>query len=120
MAPFESGLEVLEPSVLPEHHSPDVPNVPDSQSKMYARYGSEAHLDGIPIAQKYEEGAGDTWRHGDHSEHRDATRPQRILGMSPFLFGLVIALGTAVIVGGAVGGGVGSLLKTAKDSLSAW
>ena len=38
MAPFESGLEVHEPSVLPEHHIPDVP---DSQSKMYARYAAK-------------------------------------------------------------------------------
>lgn len=115
MAPYESGLEVHQPpeTTLPEHHVP-------SQEKMYADYGSVGQSDNIPLAQKDEGGAGDTWRHDNHSRDGEAARPHRILGMMPFLFGLVVALVTAVVVGGAVGGGIGSQLKSAKDSLRAW
>jgi hypothetical protein len=36
-------------------------------------------------------------------------------GLSPLLFGLLVALGTAIIIGGAVGGGVGSQIKPSSE-----
>ena len=93
MAQFESGLEVHEPpeTNLPEHH------VPEPQANMHAGYGNVGQSDDIPLSQKDEGDTRDTWRHEDHWGNRDATRPQRILGMTPLLFGLVVAVVTAAL-----------------------
>ena len=111
---IESGLEVNQTpeTALPEHH------VPEEQQKIYAGYQGQSG--NSPLAgRKFDGGAGNEWQ-DDPARNRESPRPQRILGMSPFLFGLTVALVTAAIVGGAVGGGIGNQYESAMHRLDYW
>ena len=82
---------------------------------------------------EYNSGQNDTDRSGDkqlvssgrhvedfHGDGKSSTPYQKTIsrnpfGLSPLLFGLLVAPVTAIITGGAVGGGVGSQIKSSSS-----
>lgn len=75
--------------------------VDSSQKRAFS--DKQAFTDGRRTDPHEEEGAGG-------NEHQSSSRNP--WGLSPLVFGLLVALVTAVIIGGAVGGGVGSQIKS--------
>ena len=102
---MDSGLQVFErpEASLPEHHISDV------QKEVHQEAQSAQLLpDQDPLVRNYR----------GNVQHK--ARQQRVCGMAPWLFGILVAAGTAIIVGAAIGGGLGSSLKDARRRAQQW
>ncbi|KAK3074004.1 hypothetical protein LTR53_003900 [Teratosphaeriaceae sp. CCFEE 6253] len=99
---MDSGLQVREvpESSLPEHY------VDHSHKEAYSKAQTEA---APPYRSPYV-------AHHNASFPHSERRPQRVCGLSPLPFGIVIAAVTALVVGAAIGGGLMGTVKDARQS----